>query len=241
MSYLEPEPDEDDPLATAAWSVPWHAHVPAGLLAAGMTAAWLLHFPGGMSSWGVSSAALTEGRYQTIALHMFAHGPLVHILMNIIGLVTISGLLIARLGPPPIAWVRYLALFVVGGLTGMTFYLVLHPHGVLPMLGASGALYALLGTLLRLPPEPGPLLSLRTPRMRKVAVRLIKDNVWLFVVLVLPALLAGSNGGLAWETHLAAFLFGLFAGPYFIPQSERGADAPAPIEAAAFSENRVQS
>ena len=233
MSYTDPELDEDDPFAQADWSVPWHAYVPAALLAAGMTAAWLLHFPRGMASWGISAAALAEGRYETIALHMFAHGPLVHILMNMSALVAISGPLIARLGQPPAAWARYLALFVLSGLAGTACFLAIHPNGTLPMLGASGAIYGLLGLLLRLPPEPGPLLSLRTARMRKAVIRLIKDNIWLFVMLVLPALLLGGHAGLAWEAHLGAFLFGLFAGPLFLPQAEReAANAATPGVAA---------
>jgi membrane associated rhomboid family serine protease len=219
MSYIDPEPD-DDPFATADWLVPRHAHVPAAVLAAGMTGAWLLHFPRGMSSWGISAAALAEGRHETIALHLFAHGPLVHILMNMTALVTISGPLIARMGRPPTAWGRYLALFVLSGLTGTACFLAIHPNGNLPMLGASGAIYGLLGLLLRLPPEPGPLLSLRTSRMRKAAISLIRDNVLLFVAMVLPALLLGERAGLAWEAHLGAFLFGLFAGPFFLPPSQ---------------------
>jgi membrane associated rhomboid family serine protease len=233
MSYTNPEPDEDDPFAPADWFVPRHAHVPAAVLAAAMAGAWLLHFPRGMSSWGISAAALAAGRYETIALHMFAHGSLVHILMNMTALVAISGPLIARLGQPPTAWARYLALFVLSGLAGTACYLAIHPNGTLPMLGASGAIYGLLGLMLRLPPEPGPLLSLRTSRMRKAVIGLIKENIWLFVMMILPALLLGGQAGLAWEAHLGAFLVGLFAGPFLLPQSEREAAAAATPEVAA--------
>ena len=233
MSYTDPEPEDDDPLLAADWLVPWHAYLPTVLLAAGMTGVWLLHFPRGMSSWGISGSALAEGRYDTVALHMFAHGPLVHILMNMVALVAIGGPLVARLGAPPAAWGRFLAFFVLSGLAGMAGYLAFHPHGTVPMLGASGALYGLLGLLLRLPPEPGPLLSLRTERMRRAVLQLVKDNFWLFVVLILPALLSGGQGGLAWEAHLGGLLFGLFAGPCFLPREELEAgEMPAPETAA---------
>jgi membrane associated rhomboid family serine protease len=235
MSYLDPEPEEDDLFPADGWLVPWHAHVPAALLAAGMTAAWLLHFPRGMAAWGISGAALANGHYETIALHMFAHGPLFHIVMNMAALFAIGGRLVARLGPPPAAWARFLALFVLCGLAGTACFLAIHPQGNMPMLGASGAIYGLLGLLVRLPPEPGPLLSLRTERMRRVAIRLIKDNIWLFAILFLPPLLLGGHiaGGLAWEAHLGGFLFGLFAGPFFLSQSEHEATAPAAPEFAA--------
>jgi membrane associated rhomboid family serine protease len=226
MSFLDPEPDDDDPFATDGWPVPWHAHVPGALLAAGMTAAWLLHFPGGMREWGISGAALAEGRYETIALHMAAHGPLAHIVMNMAAIISIGGPLVTRFGPPPAAWLRFLTFFVLSGLAGSALYLAVHPHGTMPMLGASGALYGLIGLLLRLPPESGPLLSLRTPRMRQAVIALIKDNLWLFALLVLPALLLGAQGGLAWEAHLGGFLFGLFAGPLFLPKGESGETSP---------------
>jgi membrane associated rhomboid family serine protease len=226
MSYLEPEPDEDA-FVMERWFVPWHAYVPVGMLAAGMTAAWLFYFPHGMRDWGISGAALAAGRYETIALHMFAHGPLFHILMNMVALVSIGGLLVARLGAPPLAWLRFLAFFLLSGLAGTAFYLAIHPHGTVPMVGASGALYGLFGLLLRLPAEPGPLLSLRTPRMRRAVIELIKDNLWLFALLLLPILLSGGQGGLAWEAHLGGLLFGLFAGPRFLPAEERRAEGEA--------------
>ena len=64
---------------------------------------------GGMMSWGLSGAALARGHFEGIALHMVAHGGLVHIVMNVIVLVAISGAIVARLGDPPASWARYAA------------------------------------------------------------------------------------------------------------------------------------
>jgi membrane associated rhomboid family serine protease len=217
MAFIE----EEDDWTKVLWPVPWHAHIPGALLLTGMSTAWLLCRPEGMAAWGISGAALAEGRYETIALHMAAHGPLVHLWMNMAVLVAISGPLVARLGRPPAAWGRYLALFVLGGLAGTALFLALHPQGRVPMLGASGAIYALFALKLRLPLEPGPLLSVRTPDMRREVKALIIENVWLFLLLTLAALLSDGQGGLAWEAHLGGFLFGLFAGPYFLPRSAR--------------------
>ena len=221
MAFIE----EEDDWTQVLWPVPWYAHFPGAFLLIGMSAAWLLHQPGGMAAWGISGAALAGGRYDTIALHMAAHGPLAHLVMNMWVLVAISGPLVARLGRHPLAWARYLALFTLGGLAGTALFLVFHPQGSVPMLGASGAIYALFGLQLRLPLEPGPLLSVRTPEMRRVVIALVKENIFLFLLLALAALSTGGQAGLAWEAHLGGFLFGLFAGPRFLPEADEAEGA----------------
>lgn len=216
--WSEGREDREDIFGPTQWPVPWHAHVPAILLAAAMTAAWLIAFPSGMMSWGLSGAALARGHFEGIALHMVAHGGLVHIVMNVIVLVAISGAIVARLGDPPASWARYAALFVLSALAGAGLYLLIHPQGEVPMLGASGAIYGLVGLLLRMPPEGEAPMPLRSARMRRAAVQLVKENLLLIVMLTLPALLSGRGGGLAWEAHLGGILFGLFAGPRFLPR-----------------------
>ncbi len=101
---VEPEP------------LPWHMHVPTAVLGAACVIAWIgLLFTGGsdsVSGWGVSGMALSQGRYETIFLHMFAHGGAMHLVMNVTMLVAIGGTLTARLGRPPLNWLRFLLLFV---------------------------------------------------------------------------------------------------------------------------------
>lgn len=209
------------PLAEVeSWHVPWGAKLPGGLLAALMSLAWILHIrSGGMASWGISSDALRHGRYATIGLHMFAHGGLFHIAMNSLVLFAISGPVVARLGNWPESWLRYIALFLVSGLAGALAYLLLHPFGNVPMLGASGAIYGILGLLLRLEVEGDELVPLRSPKMRIAAVAIIKENFWMLLLMTLPPLLSGKSGGLAWEAHLGGLLLGLIVGPWFLPKS----------------------
>ncbi|KQS01527.1 hypothetical protein ASG11_17905 [Sphingomonas sp. Leaf357] len=201
-----------------SWHVPWHARVPGAALIAIMTLLWLGHIrTGGMGAWGVSGAALADGRWRTVPLHMFAHGGAAHILMNGVALFVLGGPLVARMGDPPLGWPRFVALFLASGLAGMALFLAIHPYGVVPMLGASGAIYGLLGLLIRLPVEGEALMPIRSARTRKILLDLVKANAWLVVLLAIPALLLGQSGGLAWEAHLGGFLFGLFAGPWFLP------------------------
>ncbi|HEV2043343.1 MAG TPA: hypothetical protein VGR05_01570, partial [Sphingomicrobium sp.] len=75
MAVNEISPDRDRELFAARWRVRWHDYLPAAGLVLVMALAWLAHTGrGGMSSWGVSALALMQGRYETVALHMFAHG-----------------------------------------------------------------------------------------------------------------------------------------------------------------------
>jgi membrane associated rhomboid family serine protease len=226
---VQAEPDQtveqEDEDGEAFWPVPWHAYVPGAALAAAMALLWAAHaLTGGMTAWAVSAAALAEGRFETVALHMLAHAGLLHLLMNSIVLVQIGGPVVARLGGIPGGWWRFLALFVLAGLAGMAVFLAFHPQGVVPMLGASGAIYGLLGLLIRLRATGEGLVPIRSRRMRRAAVQFVKDNLLLFVLLTLPALLAGRSGGVAWEAHLGGFLFGLFAAPLFFDFTRRPDD-----------------
>ena len=200
------------------WDVPGHAKLPGALLVAVMAVAWIAHIhSGGMAGWGVSGAAIAGGRFRTIFLHMFAHGGAVHIAMNGFALFALSGPLVARMGTPPLGWLRYLALFLMSGLAGMTCYVAIHPSGTVPMLGASGAIYGLLGALIRLPPEGEMLMPIRSERTKAIIIDLVKSNALLFALFAIPPLLLGQSGGLAWEAHLGGFLFGLMVGPWFVP------------------------
>lgn len=212
--------DETSPssLAHATWEVPRAAKVPGIILAVAMSFAWLAHVrSGGMLDWGISASALKRGKWETILLHMFAHGGPMHIIMNMLALVPLAGLLTAKLGKPPGCWGRFFLLYLVGGLSGAAFYLVIHPGGAVPMLGASGAICAVIGLLLRLPSDGYELHPMRSKRMQLAAKEFVKENLILILMLTVPAFLSGQNGGVAWEAHFGGFLIGLFLGPKLLP------------------------
>ena len=174
--------------------------------------------------------ALSQGRFETVFLHMFAHGGPMHLMMNLSALVGIGATLTSRLGAAPLNWLRFLSLFALGGLAGAALFLALHPAGTVPMVGASGGLYALVGLLIRTPPNGGAVLSVRSTRIRRIGWDLVTANLFLFALLALMAWASGTAGGLAWEAHLAGFLFGLFVGPKLLPSAAtpEASRAPAP-------------
>ncbi|WP_420138511.1 rhomboid family intramembrane serine protease [Sphingomonas sp.] len=208
--HAAPE-DEEEP----ATPLPWTAHGPGALIGAFCIVAWLAHPGRGMASWGVSAQTLAQGRFQTVLLHMFAHGNLIHLLLNMVALAAFGGPLMVRMGTVPQNWLRFLSLFLCSGLAGAVCYLLFHPSGAVPMIGASGALYGVIGLLIRAPADQAPLLPLGSPQLRKLASDLIKSNAFLWVLLSI--LSVGPGGGLAWEAHMGGFLFGLLIGPFFLP------------------------
>lgn len=221
------QPEEPDPL-------PWYVHVPAGVLGVACVVAfvWLLAAYGtdGILAWGLSGAALGQGRFETLFLHMFAHGGGMHLSMNMTMLVAIGGTLTARLGPAPLSWLRFLLLFLLSGLAAAALYLLVHPMGTVPMVGASGAIYGLLGLLIRAPAVGEGLLSVKSRRIRRVSWDLAKQNAFLFALLAMVAWSSGTAGGLAWEAHLGGFLFGLLVGPKLLPRESRTRQDRTPPE-----------
>ncbi len=182
-----------------------------------MVLVWLAHpRPGELAPWGVSATALASGRYETILLHMFAHGGFFHLLMNSLGLLEIGGLVTARLGGFGRGWARALLAYGLAGLSSMAFYLSFHPQGNVPMIGASGAIYGLVGLLLgiRLIEE---LEDVELARLPGAVALFVRNNLLFLMLLLIGGVLAGIGSSVAWEAHLGGFLFGLCVGPWLLP------------------------
>jgi membrane associated rhomboid family serine protease len=215
---FEPVEQEQEP------QLPWQTKMPAAVVGVACVFAFFwVNFTGGgdgMSRWGLSASALSEQRFETVLLHMFAHGGAMHLVMNMTVLAGIGPTLTSRLGCYPLNWLRFLLLFFLSGLAGAVLYLVLHPTGTVPMVGASGALYGLVGLMLRTPADGGAVLAVKSRQIRRVGWDLVKQNVFLFALLALLAWTSGTAGGLAWEAHLGGFLFGMFVGPKLLPRAE---------------------
>jgi membrane associated rhomboid family serine protease len=162
----------------------------------------------------VSAQALSQGRFETLLTHMFAHGGVSHLLMNVSALFALSPLLISRLGLSLQGWLLYLVFFLASGLVGGLFYLAIHPTGVVPMLGASGAVSGLWGAAARIGSE-AELRPLRSRHVLRVVRSFAITNAVLFALVFLLVFLARGQGGLAWEAHLGGFLFGLLSIPFF--------------------------
>lgn len=157
---------------------------------------------------GVSSLALQEGRWWTLFTALFIHGGWPHALMNALGALAfgapVARLLKGRGGGSAAFYLFYLACGVLANLG----YGVLNWNSPVPAVGASGAVFGLMGAASRLlfahEGRLAPLLS-RGPLGMSAALAIAGALIWV------TGITPGMPGAVvAWEAHLFGFLAGLF-------------------------------
>jgi len=191
---------------------------PALLLALATASAWALaagEQPRLVQAWGAISgglaspeawlAALRDGRALRLVTALFLHADWAHLLGNLVFLL-IFGLPSERaMGP----W-RLLALFLAGGALANLAAAVVIDRPDRVIVGASGAVSALIGAYLTLFPRAR--LGIVVPLglflefVRAPASLLI--GVWALLQ-VLFAYIGPAFGAVAWAAHVAGFLFGM--------------------------------
>ena len=141
---------------------------------------------------------------------MFMHGSILHLGGNMLFLWIFGNNVEDAMGP-----VKFIAFYLLGGLAALAGQVIVEPNAVVPTIGASGAVAAVLGGYILL-----------YPKARVVTLIFI---VFFFTILELPAMLilgfwflqqvafgyfdlanpAGGGGGVAYFAHIGGFVFGL--------------------------------
>lgn len=151
----------------------------------------------------------------TLVSHMFIHGGLVHLVMNMVFLSWIGRQVEWVIGPARLA-----ILFLVGGVAGGLLHTAMHPVSVIPVVGASGAISALFATYALLFATPGEAparifgihISGETVRALRYAALWIGLQLLTAVAFATPQ---NPGGGIAIWSHIGGFLAGLlFALPW---------------------------
>lgn len=156
-----------------------------------------LNLPHSSALWGVL----------TMVTHTGLHGGLIHVGFNVAWLMAF-GTVIARVGGAR----GFIAIYVIGAMAGALLFWAMHPAELVPVVGASGAISALMGGAVRFLYGPGPA-RLTDPRVIGFTV------VWLVVNLIFGVggfQIGGQAGQIAWEAHMGGYFAGLLAIPYFI-------------------------
>jgi len=160
-------------------------------------------WPGLLGNWRPNYSAQPWAMFLTYG---FLHGGPSHLVVNMITLWSLGRLVLLRVGTRGFCLLSLAAL--IGGAGGFA----LLASGLRPMVGASGALFGLIGGLLawayvdRFTFEEG-----LWPILRAV----------LFLIALNLVLWWAMNGHLAWETHLGGFLTGWIAALLIDPRPIR--------------------
>lgn len=130
----------------------------------------------------------------TIITSIFTHFSFGHILFNMIALYFFGRFLMSLVGQN-----NFLLIYFIGGLVGNLF--CFFPNPFIRVIGASGAIYALMGTLLIL-----------RPQIKVIIFPIfIPIPLWVAAIIGLAiGLLPGFN--IAWQAHLGGVIVGLLAG-----------------------------
>lgn len=140
--------------------------------------------------------------YSAVLFSMFMHAGWVHLLGNMLSLWVFGTNVEIVLGR-----VRYLGLYLLGGIAATLGHVVAEATSAIPIVGASGAIAALMGAYL-------------------VMFPLSTVRVWFLVVIPMPAILFlavwfglqfnfGSDSAVAWMAHVTGFIAGVTAALLF--------------------------
>lgn len=140
---------------------------------------------------GTFSPGVSDGGYWLLLTSVFTHQQVLHIAFNMFSLWMLGPILEEGLGKA-----RFVATYLLCGLAGSVLvYWAADPYT--PTLGASGAIFGLLGALIVLFVRRG------LPVQQLIIVAAL--NFWLTF----------SNSGISWQAHLGGFIAGVVIGAIF--------------------------
>jgi membrane associated rhomboid family serine protease len=176
--------------------------------------------------WAVVPAELLRGQgWLTPLTAMFLHGGLMHIASNMLFLTAFAPMVEDAMGRG-----RFLAFYLAGGLASTAAQVAVDPASTVPLLGASGAIAAVMGAFL---------VTYPTDRIKVLwffGIFAKVSNVPAFVLIGLwlvtqmlnqtGAVVEADAGGVAYAAHVGGAFFGILTARLF----ERHAD-PGPAVA----------
>lgn len=149
----------------------------------------------------------------TLVTHMFLHGGLAHLAMNMVFLAWIGRQVEWLIGSA-----RLVLLFLAGGIAGGLLQVFMQPASVVPVVGASGAISAVFATYALLFAQPGerPGRFLGIPLSGETVRALRYAALWIGLqLLTAVAFNMPGTGGIAIWSHIGGFVVGLLFGlPY---------------------------
>jgi membrane associated rhomboid family serine protease len=141
--------------------------------------------------------------WESVLVSMFLHGSVLHLGGNLLFLWIFGNNIEDHLGP-----IRYVLFYVAGGVVATLGHVALNLDSTIPMVGASGAIAAVMGAYLVWFPE-APVRTLLT--FFFILVVRIRAK-WLLGFWFALQFFTSPNSGVAWAAHVGGFLFGSVVG-----------------------------
>jgi membrane associated rhomboid family serine protease len=135
--------------------------------------------------------------YLAALVSMFMHGGWLHLLGNMLFLWIFGNNIEDRLGP-----LRFVLFYLAGGVVATAAQVLFDTGSVIPLVGASGAIAAVMGAYMVWFPS-APILTLLFFFFIEVPA-----GVWLAIWFVMQ-FFTGPNSGVAYMAHIGGFVFGL--------------------------------
>lgn len=150
--------------------------------------------------------------YAALVVSLFLHGGLAHLGFNMLFLWIFGNNIEDRLGS-----FRFLLFYLAGGVVATVAHIAVQPSSTIPLIGASGAIAAVMGAyLVWYPNAPVRLLVLfflpATVRAK-----------WFLALWFVLQFFTDAASGVAWVAHVGGFVFGVVAGLVI------GRPAPPPL------------
>lgn len=170
--------------------------------------------PDGGLSFAFRPSSLWEGQgwWPGLFSSMFVHGGWAHVAMNAVAALAF-GPPVARQLPGPVGTAAFLLFYVACGVLATVGYSLVHPDSFDALVGASGAVFGLMGAAIRvLGRQDRDLTSLGDRRFLMTAAAIMGVNAAAGLIGLAP----GAGGAsVAWEAHAFGFVAGaLLIGPW---------------------------
>jgi membrane associated rhomboid family serine protease len=165
--------------------------------------------------------------WASIFVAMFLHGGWLHIAGNMLFLWIFGNNVEDKIGP-----FLYLLFYLLGGIAAAAAQTATSPNAVIPSLGASGAIAAVLGAYLVMFPRRRVLILVFFFLITLIEVPAVVVLGFWFLLQFFngtAALTAHIDGGVAYWAHIGGFAFGVLVALAFFPKERRLPVARSPV------------
>lgn len=154
---------------------------------------------------------LHGGQLYTLVTYMFLHGGWMHLLGNMLFLWVFADNIEATIGN-----LRFLVFYLAGGAAATIFHGLINPSSIVPLIGASGAIAAVLGAYLVMFPHSRIKIWVLILFSSFYIPALAFLGIWIIMQFIdgYGSLAANTveSAGIAYWAHVGGFLFGIIVG-----------------------------